>query len=43
VNDPDALAQARARWQRYRAAGHVLSYWQQTDAGAWQKKSAAET
>lgn len=38
-NDEDAVAAARARWTSYKAAGHELSYFQQDDAGKWQKKS----
>jgi DNA polymerase-3 subunit chi len=37
-HDPDAVATARARWTRERAAGHDLTYWQQDDAGRWQKR-----
>ncbi|MGH7090089.1 MAG: DNA polymerase III subunit chi [Stellaceae bacterium] len=32
-NDVDALAAARARWRAAKAAGHALTYWQQTDSG----------
>ena len=37
-NDSDAVAQARARWRAASAAGHTLTYWQQTDKG-WEKKA----
>lgn len=37
-NDSDAVAAARARWTRERAAGHDLTYWQQDDAGRWEKR-----
>ncbi len=37
--DPDAVAAARARWRRLEQAGHSLTYWAQTDSGAWRKKS----
>jgi DNA polymerase III subunit chi len=37
-NDEAAVAAARERWRRARAAGHTLSYWQQTPSG-WQKKA----
>jgi DNA polymerase-3 subunit chi len=37
-NDEAAVAAARERWRRARAAGHALSYWQQTASG-WQKKA----
>jgi DNA polymerase-3 subunit chi len=36
-NDPAAVEAARARWRRAAAAGHALTYWQQTEAG-WEKK-----
>ncbi len=28
---------ARTRWKSYRDAGHTLTYWRQTDRGAWEK------
>lgn len=37
-NDPDAVEAARARWRRARAAGHGLTYWQQTASG-WERKA----
>jgi DNA polymerase-3 subunit chi len=37
-NDPDAVANARARWKDYKDAGHALAYWQQTDQGGWTRK-----
>ena len=37
-NDPDAVAAARGRWRAATAAGHTLTYWQQTDKG-WEKKA----
>ena len=37
--DADAVAAARGRWQDYRAAGHAVTYWQQTDRGAWEQKA----
>jgi DNA polymerase-3 subunit chi len=36
-NDDDAVSAARERWRRARAAGHTLTYWQQTGAG-WERK-----
>jgi DNA polymerase III subunit chi len=36
-NDEEALAAARQRWARYKAAEHNLSYWQQGEAG-WVEK-----
>jgi DNA polymerase-3 subunit chi len=37
-NDESAVAAARERWRRAAAAGHTLTYWQQTPAG-WEKKA----
>jgi DNA polymerase III subunit chi len=36
-NDPDAVQAARERWRAAGAAGHTLTYWQQTEKG-WEKK-----
>jgi DNA polymerase-3 subunit chi len=36
-NDPAAVEAARERWRQAQAAGHSLTYWQQTEAG-WEKK-----
>lgn len=38
-NDPDRVSAARARWKEYAAAGHAVTYWQQTDRGGWEKKA----
>jgi DNA polymerase-3 subunit chi len=37
--DDAAVAQARERWKLYKAAGHGLTYWQQTDSGGWERKN----
>jgi len=37
-NDPAAVEAARERWRQAQAAGHNLTYWQQTQAG-WEKKA----
>jgi DNA polymerase-3 subunit chi len=37
-NDEAAVAAARARWAALKAQGHTLTYWQQTDAGAWERR-----
>ena len=37
-NADDAVAAARERWRRARAAGHELTYWQQTGAG-WERRA----
>ncbi len=36
-NDAGAVEAARARWTRLKAAGHDLTYWQQTPQGGWEK------
>jgi DNA polymerase-3 subunit chi len=36
--DEAAVAAARERWQAAKAAGHALTYWQQTETG-WTKKA----
>jgi DNA polymerase III subunit chi len=37
-NNPDAVEAARGRWRTATAAGHALTYWQQTEKG-WEKKA----
>lgn len=37
-SDPAAVERARERWRRAAAAGHTLTYWQQSEAG-WEKKA----
>jgi len=37
-NDAEAVEAARARWRAAGAAGHTLTYWQQTEKG-WEKKA----
>jgi DNA polymerase-3 subunit chi len=39
--DEEALAAARRRWQLYKAAGHKLTYLQQTERGGWEQKAEA--
>jgi DNA polymerase-3 subunit chi len=36
--DVDAVAAARERWKAMKAGGHTLAYWQQNEAGSWEKK-----
>ena len=36
-NDEDALKAARERWKAYKAQGIEVTYWKQTEAGAWEK------
>jgi DNA polymerase-3 subunit chi len=38
--DPDAVTAARGHWKALTEAGHELTYWQQADAGSWEKKEA---
>lgn len=35
--DPDSLAEARARWKTLKAEGHALAYWRETDNGGWER------
>ena len=37
-NDEAVVTTARERWRGYAAAGHALTYWQQTEQGGWEKK-----
>jgi len=37
--DEEAVAAARARWKKCTESGHTVTYWQQTDAGRWEKKN----
>lgn len=37
--DPDAVVQARAHWKTIKAAGCVVTYWQQSPEGRWEKKA----
>ena len=38
-NDTAAVEAARARWKTLKDGGHDLAYWQQGEAGGWEKKS----
>lgn len=38
----EAVQAARARWRRYRDAGHTLAYWQQSETGRWEEKQRTE-
>jgi DNA polymerase-3 subunit chi len=38
-NDDAAVAAARQRWSRRRAAGHPVTFWQQGERGGWERKS----
>ena len=37
-NDQDAVEAARVRWRALQTGGHVLTYWQQTESGGWERK-----
>jgi DNA polymerase-3 subunit chi len=37
-NDAEAVRAARDRWRKAQAAGHTLTYWQQTASG-WERKA----
>jgi DNA polymerase III subunit chi len=37
--DEAAVAAARERWNAYKAAGHSLIYYQQSEAGRWEEKA----
>lgn len=37
--DDNAVAAGRARWKAYKAAGHAITYWQQTETGGWEQKA----
>ncbi len=38
-DDEVATAAARETWKRMKAGGHVISFYQMTDTGHWQKKA----
>lgn len=38
-NDEEAVMAARDRWKACKAAGHGLTYWQENERGAWEKKA----
>ncbi len=38
-HDEAAVAAARERWKSYKAAGHSVAYWIQTDAGGWHQQA----
>lgn len=37
--DEEAVAAARAQWQRVKAQGCKATYWRQSDAGRWEQKA----
>ena len=38
-HDDEAVQAARERWKAYKEAGHAVTYWQQNDRGAWERKA----
>ncbi|MFQ5533879.1 MAG: DNA polymerase III subunit chi [Sphingomonadales bacterium] len=38
-NDEQAVQAARVRWRQCQAAGHAVTYWQQSPEGRWEKKA----
>jgi len=38
--DAESVAAARERWKAMKSAGHTLAYWQQNEAGGWEKKDS---
>ncbi|MCB1418948.1 MAG: DNA polymerase III subunit chi [Notoacmeibacter sp.] len=38
-HDPDQIAGARDHWKICKAAGHDVTYWQQTPEGRWERKA----
>lgn len=37
--DAEQVAAARDRWRQAKAAGHAVTYWQQGEAGGWERKA----
>jgi DNA polymerase III subunit chi len=37
--DADAVDQARLQWKQASGAGHEVTYWQQNEAGRWERKA----
>ena len=38
-NDGESVQAARQRWKGYKEKGYDITYWQQDERGAWQKKA----
>ena len=38
-HDQGQLEAARGHWKALKSAGHVLTYWQQTQEGRWERKA----
>jgi DNA polymerase-3 subunit chi len=37
--EPDAVSASRDQWRSFKDAGHEVTYWQQDEAGKWEKKA----
>ena len=37
--DEDAVQDARRQWTSLKAAGHAVTYWQQSEDGRWEKRA----
>lgn len=35
--DEEAVLHAREQWKNYKDQGHTVTYWKQSDSGAWEK------
>lgn len=35
----ESVQAGRERWKAYKTMGHTLTYWQQSDTGAWEQKA----
>jgi DNA polymerase-3 subunit chi len=38
-NDQGAVEEARMRWKEAKSSGFQIAYWQQTEAGGWERKA----
>jgi DNA polymerase-3 subunit chi len=38
-NDDEAVAAARERWRKAKAAGHAVTYWAQSPEGRWERRA----
>jgi DNA polymerase-3 subunit chi len=38
--DDASVSRARERWKHYKREGHEVTYWQQSEKGAWQNATA---
>ncbi len=38
-NSPESVKNAREHWKSYKSSGYEVTYWQQDERGAWNKKA----